>query len=425
MAQGPSKSTFLLLFLFVFIEILGFSIILPLFPYLVHEYEASPVLIGCVMAANALAQFVGAPFLGRLSDLYGRRPVLLVCIASTLGSFLLLAFAQSMTAVFLSRVLDGILGGNIALAQAYITDVTGEGERTRSLGLVGAAFGLGFIVGPALGGTLVGWHPRYPALAAALLSFINLIGAYFLLTESLTAEKMKAAQDTRKQSPSTSLLLSFSAELGTLWKCFRRPQLGLLLGFKFAYNLVFTMFESTFSLYNKNRFGLTARQSSYVLCFVALLFAMLQGGGITRLTRRISEARLIVASFFVLSFSLFFWALASSIPLLLLALVPFSLSSGALNTLINSLITKHVKSHEIGGALGITSSVGSLTRVIAPVVGSQLLQTWAEAAPGLVAAAFLLVVALYARARLPAIATVPSPPPPNHADTTAKAKKAT
>ncbi|ELR12333.1 transporter, major facilitator subfamily protein [Acanthamoeba castellanii str. Neff] len=403
MAQGPSKSTFLLLFLFVFIEILGFSIILPLFPYLVHEYEASPVLIGCVMAANALAQFVGAPFLGRLSDLYGRRPVLLVCIASTLGSFLLLAFAQSMTAVFLSRVLDGILGGNIALAQAYITDVTGEGERTRSLGLVGAAFGLGFIVGPALGGTLVGWHPRYPALAAALLSFINLIGAYFLLTESLTAEKMKAAQDTRKQSPS----------------------LGLLLGFKFAYNLVFTMFESTFSLYNKNRFGLTARQSSYVLCFVALLFAMLQGGGITRLTRRISEARLIVASFFVLSFSLFFWALASSIPLLLLALVPFSLSSGALNTLINSLITKHVKSHEIGGALGITSSVGSLTRVIAPVVGSQLLQTWAEAAPGLVAAAFLLVVALYARARLPAIATVPSPPPTNHADTTAKAKKAT
>jgi len=177
-----------------------------------------------------------------------------------------------------------------------------------------------------------------------------------------------------------SLLLSFSAELGTLWKCFRRPQLGLLLGFKFAYNLVFTMFESTFSLYNKNRFGLStrrrpilalpcasssqvsalivssfflllaaARQSSYVLCFVALLFAMLQGGGITRLTRRISEARLIVASFFVLSFSLFFWALASSIPLLLLALVPFSLSSGALNTLINSLITKHVKSHEIGG----------------------------------------------------------------------------
>lgn len=237
-------------------------------------------------------------------------------------------------------------------------------------------------------------------------------GAYFLLTESLTAEQMKAAQDTRKQSPSVLSHSPFSLlsprflllTLLTFLVLVNVGMLARLLSF-FPFRRSWTPFgsasegrssasswassspttssspcskapspsttridsvsvrgaaplalpcasSSQVSALIVSSFFLllaAARQSSYVLCFVALLFAMLQGGGITRLTRRISEARLIVASFFVLSFSLFFWALASSIPLLLLALVPFSLSSGALNTLINSLITKHVKSHEIGG----------------------------------------------------------------------------
>ena len=186
------------IFAVVFVDLLGFSLILPLLPYYAEKYGATPAVVGLLVASYALAQLIGAPLLGRLSDRYGRRPVLLVSIAGTALGFLLLAFAEPIAGLFggsnaaviavlfLSRILDGLTGGNLSVAQAYITDVTDVKNRAKSLGMIGAAFGLGFIIGPVIGGVLSQWGYALPAFVAAGLATANLIAVYFFLPESLT-----------------------------------------------------------------------------------------------------------------------------------------------------------------------------------------------------------------------------------------------
>ena len=196
------NSRLLTIFIIVFVDLLGFGLILPLLPYYADSYGATPVIVGLLVASYAAAQLIGAPLLGRLSDRLGRRPVLLLSVAGTFVGFLLLGFAaplgqllanwvapQAVNAVilgvlFLSRILDGLTGGNITVAQAYIADVTDEQNRAKGLGLIGAAFGLGFIIGPAAGGALSQWGYGTPAFVAAAVSFSNLIAIFFLLPES-------------------------------------------------------------------------------------------------------------------------------------------------------------------------------------------------------------------------------------------------
>jgi len=200
-----------LILLYVFVDVLGFSLILPLLPFYAETFGASPTLVGLLLGANALAQLIGAPIIGRLSDRYGRRPMLLVSIAGTLLSFLLLGFANSLAMLFLSRILDGLLGGNVSLAQAYITDLTDEKERASGLGLIGAGFGLGFMIGPALGGRLsAGGNYGLPAFAAAGMALVNLIGVLLWLPESLPVEKR------RKADPKKSRELSLRAMVQAL-----------------------------------------------------------------------------------------------------------------------------------------------------------------------------------------------------------------
>ena len=186
------------IFAVVFVDLLGFSLILPLLPYYAEKYGATPAVVGLLVASYALAQLIGAPLLGRLSDRYGRRPVLLVSIAGTVLGFLLLGFAEPIAALFggsdaavlavlfFSRILDGLTGGNLSVAQAYITDVTDVKNRAKALGLIGAAFGLGFIIGPVIGGVLSQWGYALPAFVAAGLATANLIAVYLFLPESLT-----------------------------------------------------------------------------------------------------------------------------------------------------------------------------------------------------------------------------------------------
>jgi DHA1 family tetracycline resistance protein-like MFS transporter len=197
------NSRLLTIFLIVFIDLLGFSLILPLLPYYAESYGATPTVVGLLVASYAAAQLIGAPLLGRLSDRLGRRPVLLLSVAGTFAGFLLLGFADPLGrliagliapnaanvfiigVLFFSRILDGITGGNITVAQAYITDVTDDQNRARGLGMIGAAFGLGFIIGPAAGGALSKWGYSLPAFVAAAISFINILMILSFLPESL------------------------------------------------------------------------------------------------------------------------------------------------------------------------------------------------------------------------------------------------
>jgi DHA1 family tetracycline resistance protein-like MFS transporter len=375
-----------LIFVFVFIDVLGFSLILPLLPYYAETFAATPTVVGLLLGANAVTQLISAPIIGRLSDRYGRRPMLILSIAGTVASFLMLGLANSLWMLFASRILDGLLGGNISLAQAYITDVTDEKNRARGLGIIGASFGLGFIFGPALGGTLSGGgNYGRPALAAAALSALNLLSVLAWLPESLPSE--------RRAEMAHSPRAAFTAR--ALWEALNRPCVGPLLHVSLFYGLAFTVFQTVFSLFAQKRLGLDAQATSYVFTYVGLLIVAIQGGGMGLLTKRFSEKQLIFGGSVLLALSLLAWALTPTLWLLLVVLAPLALAGGVLNVAINAALTKSVYPEEVGGTLGLSAALGSLDRVISPIVGAFLLDNVSAAAPGVLGALLMAWLVSY------------------------------
>lgn len=397
------------IFVIVFIDLLGFSLILPLLPFYAEAYSATPALVGLLVASYAAAQLIGAPLLGRLSDRYGRRPILLVSVFGTAMGFLLLGLAEPLGIfltglmpaalvtenvgtfqnhlilglLFLSRIVDGLTGGNISVAQAYITDITDEQNRAKGLGLIGAAFGLGFIIGPAVGGILSRWGYAVPAFVAAGIAFLNLIAIFIWLPESLSAQQRAGI------SRHTRSVLSLKA----LGPALSRPRLGPLLYIRFFFALAFGTFESVFVLYAQYRLGLTAETTGYILTYVGILIVIVQGGGIGWLTARYSEPQLTLSAVTLMTVSLLAWAFVPNVTMLLVVLVPLALAGGTFNAIINSLISKSVYAEEVGGVLGLSASLESLTRVIGPSVGGLLLGqlgTWAPGVFGAILVAWLI-----------------------------------
>lgn len=383
--------------LVVFIDLLGFSLILPLLPYYADRYGANDVVTGFLVASYAVMQLVGAPLLGRLSDRVGRRPVLLVSVAGTSFGFLLLALAdpvggflarsfapQAANAfvvfvLFISRMVDGLTGGNISVAQAYITDVTDEKNRARGLGLIGAAFGLGFIIGPATGGVLSQWGYAVPAWVAMGLTLANLGLIYFWLPESLSKEQ-RAEIEAAKRPP---------MNLRALWAALRRPYSGALLTTRFFFGLAFSLFQTIFSLYALRRFNLSARDTGFVLTYVGVLSVVVQGYLVGKLTDRYRDDLLIPVAVVVMAFSLLAWAWAPSVIWLLVVLTPTAVSGGVLNTLLTSTLTKAVHRDEVGGILGLGASLDSATRIVAPIIGGTLIGWLGTFGPGIFGAVVL------------------------------------
>ncbi|HEX2995449.1 MAG TPA: MFS transporter, partial [Anaerolineales bacterium] len=322
--------------LVVFIDLLGFSLILPLLPYYAETFKASQTVTGILIASYAFMQLIGAPILGRLSDRFGRRPVLLLSVFGTFVGFLLLGFANALWILFVSRILDGLTGGNLSVAQAYISDVTDEKNRSKGLGMIGAAFGLGFIVGPVTGGLLSQWGYAVPAFVAAGVSFLNLLLIYTWLPESLTEEKR--SQMTEKRPPIT---------LSALLVAFRRPFTGSILITRFFFGLAFAIFQTIFSLYALQKFNLSARDTGFVLTYVGVLSVIVQGFLVGRLTGRYREDILITVSVVLMGISLLGWALAPSVLWIYIIMTPTALSGGLLNTLLSSTLTKAVAPQEI------------------------------------------------------------------------------
>ncbi len=362
--------------LIVFIDLLGFSLILPLLPYYAETFKASEFVTGLLVAAYAAAQLIGAPVLGRLSDRFGRRPLLLASIFGTFVGFILLGVANTLWMLFAARIIDGFTGGNLSIAQAYIADVTDAKNRSKGLGMIGAAFGLGFIIGPVTGGFLSQWGYAVPAFVAAAMSLINLALIYFWLPESLTAEKRASMTDKKP-----------AVTLGALLTALKRPFTGPLLITRFFFGLAFAIFQTIFSLYTLAKFNLSASNTGLILTYVGILAVITQGFLIGRITKKFREDVLIVACAALMAVSLVGWALAPSIIALLIVLTPTALAGGILNTLLSSTLTKAVAPQEVGGILGLSASVESSTRIFAPIIGGALLQglgTWAPGAFGAV-----------------------------------------
>jgi len=410
-----NKRLFSIIFV-VFIDLLGFSLILPLLPYYAEKYGATEFVTGLLVASYALMQLIGAPLLGRLSDRFGRRPILLASVLGTFVGFLLLGFADPIGSalakafdpqaanlfvlgiLFLSRMVDGLTGGNLSVAQAYISDVTDAQSRSKGLGMIGAAFGLGFIIGPASGGLLSQWGYAVPAFVASVLSFSNLMLIFFWLPESLTAEKR--AQMTEKRPAIT---------LGALLAALRRPFTGSLLTTRFFFGLAFAIFQTIFSLYALNKFNLQVRDTGLILTYVGVLSVFVQGFLIGRLTQRFQEDKLILFSGVLMTISLVGWALTPSVLWLLVVLTPTAIAGGILNTLLSSTLTKAVQPQEIGGILGFSASIESSTRILAPILGGYLLQslgTWSPGAFGAVVMAGLSVYIFFTIFNHPIAATL-------------------
>jgi len=378
------------IFLIVFIDLLGFSLILPLLPFYAETFGADPIMIGLLVAVYAAAQFFSAPLLGRISDRFGRRPVLLISIAGNMIAFIILGFAHSLAVLFVARTLAGIFGGNLSVAQAYITDVTDEKNRLRGLGLIGAAFGLGFIMGPALGGMLSQFGFGVPSFLAAGLSIVNLLLVALWLPESLTADKIATLSDHHRPA------INISDLMNTL----KQPGIGPLLQNRFWFALAFNLFTSVFALYAQYRLNFDSRQTGYLLAYIGFLSVIVQGVLVGRITKKIDDKTLLFSMTLLMSIGLLGWAFIQTLGWLMLDLAILAFAGGMFNTIINSAISKAVAPIEVGGTLGLASSLESATRVFAPSLGGLLIQTINTGAPGIFGAAILAVLAVFTYFRL-------------------------
>lgn len=352
-----------ILFLIVVIDLIGFGLVIPLLPFYAERYGASPEEVTVLMAIFSLMSMLAAPLWGRLSDRVGRRPVLMASMAAAALAYIWMAFADALWMLFAARAFAGACAGNIAAAQAYIADVTPPEKRARGMGMIGAAFGLGFIIGPALGGLVAGNDARTadlesPALIAAGLSALAFLGVIVLLKESLPA----GLQARAARSRATVLLEAFG-----------RPVLSRLLVVFFLVILAFAGMESTFAMWASRQFGWGPAQVGYLFTYVGLLSAVMQGGLIGPLTRRFGEERLMLTGLVLIGFGLLCLPVARSLAALLPAVTALAVGMGMMQPSLNSLISRRGGgAGEQGEIMGVAQSVGSLSRVLGPVIAGAL-----------------------------------------------------
>lgn len=378
------------LFLIVFIDLLGFGIIIPQLPFYGVHFGASPAVVTWLMACYSLAQFVMSPVLGRLSDRIGRRPVLLVSMACSCLAYIWLGFAGALWMLFAARLMAGAGAGNIAAAQAYVTDITNPETRAKGMGMIGAAFGLGFTVGPWLGGVVAGANPtaedlQRPAFLAAGLSALAFILVIAILKESLPETGPLAPRASRWELARSSM---------------GRPTLRLLILLFFAITAAFAGMETTFALWTKDAFGWGPEQVGWLFFFVGCVLIVVQGGVIGPLSRRLGEARLVLIGSAAIALGLGTITLSANLPILLFASACLAVGMGLLNPSITSLISRQAATEERGGVMGVAQSGASLARVVGPAVAGPLFELIGRNAPYYGGALVMLLVLAFAL-RLP------------------------
>ena len=379
-----------ILFLIVFIDLLGFGIIIPQLPFYGVHFGASPAAVALLMSCYSFAQFFMSPVLGRLSDRIGRRPVLMVSMACSCLAYVWLGFASALWMLFGARLLAGAGAGNLAAAQAYITDVTSPEARAKGMGMIGAAFGLGFTLGPWLGGVVAGANPtaadlQRPAFLAAALSALAFILVIALLKESLTRTGVPARRASRWDLAKSSM---------------GRPMLRLLILLFFAITAAFSGMETTFALWTKEAFGWGPAQVGWLFFFVGCVLIVVQGALIGPLSRRLGEARLVLIGAASIAVGLFMITVSANLALLLVASACLALGMGLLNPSINSLISRQAGVDERGGVMGVAQSGASLARVVGPAIAGPLFELIGRNAPYYAGALVMLGVLGFAL-RLP------------------------
>ncbi|HYX26153.1 MAG TPA: MFS transporter [Thermoanaerobaculia bacterium] len=369
----------LTVFLTILLDLVGFGMILPLLPFYAQTFQATPVQIGLLFSSYSLTQLVFAPLLGRLSDRVGRRPILLASITGSVAAYLLFAAAPNFAVLLAARSLAGVAAANYGIAQAYMADVSLPEERSKAMGLVGAAFGLGFVLGPALGGILAQAGDRAVPLTAAVLSGANLLVAFFGLPESLSPEVRGRVRGSWFDLSDLLVVLRDS------------PLRGLMLLF-FLVMFCFSMMEATLALFCQQRFHYGVRQTSWLFVFVGVILVVVQGGLLGRLVKRYGERSLILSGIVLMAAGLVLLP-SSQLWLLLVSLGLLAVGQGVHNPSSLGLLSRLTDESSQGSTIGLSRSFGAVARILGPSAGTLLFV--AGAAWPFWAASGLMVVALF------------------------------
>jgi MFS transporter, DHA1 family, tetracycline resistance protein len=397
------RSPLTIIFITIFIDLLGFGLVLPALPFYAESYGATPLTVGLLSMSYSLMQFLFAPLWGRISDRIGRRPVILMSLAGSCVAFLVFGLARSLTMLFVARSLAGMItSASLPAAQAFIADSTTPENRARGMGLIGAAFGLGFIFGPAVGGLLTKCGYGTPALVASSLAGLNFVWAYLQLPESLHHEKRRI--NPHYLSPS-QLKLTFGD-----------PRLAFLIAIFFMHIFAFSKMESTFALFNEHQVGLGAFGVGALLAEVGVIAAFIQGVMIGRLTKWFGEIRLLIWGVFLMGAGLLLTALVHTLLGMILVVPLYALGAALSNPALGSLISRSASPERQGITLGTSQGIGALGRVLGPVVGTWLFQKFSPAAPYFSGAVLMAIVWIISMVRLRAVVE----PVLNHAQAVAE-----
>jgi DHA1 family tetracycline resistance protein-like MFS transporter len=355
--RAPANRALVFIFLTVFLDLLGVGILVPVIPYIVAEFRSDALTVGLLSLTFAAAQFLASPVLGAISDRVGRRTVLLLSVFGTGVGYFIFGFAGTLWLLFLARLLDGFTGGNISTAQAYIADVSPPEDRAKNFGLVGAAFGLGFIIGPALGGILSHWSLRAPAFAAGILSLVTMTLGYFILPESLPPAK-------RVRTP---FRLTDLHPLGHLGEAIRRPGVRRIFVAFFAISFAMAGLQSNYAVYTREQFGLGPQGTAWLFTMVGIISVVVQGGLLRRIPTSGRERAIAMGGLSVMALGFAGTAFAPAVLWLYPATALLAFGNASAAPMLTAEVSRSVSAAEQGTILGSMQSVASLTRILGPL----------------------------------------------------------
>ena len=383
-----NKKALGIIFVIVFMDLVGFGMIIPLSTFLAKDLGASPLEIGLLMTIYSLMQFIFSPFWGKLSDRVGRRPILLLSLFGSSTSYLFYAFSTELWMLYASRALAGFFGANISTAMAYIADVTDKDSRSKGMGLIGAAFGMGFVLGPFLGGVLgdlgnkispeAPFGMNFSALVASVICFLNFFVAIKVLKESLSKEAREKIKPRKSR-------------FETLSKYITKPVIGQLLVISLFSTLAMAHMESTLFLYVKERFDWSLSFASYGFAYIGIMMVFTQGYLIRKLMPKYGERKLLAIGLVMATFGMAGISLTEGVWSMLLVQTVLAIGVGLLNPSLLGSISLSGDDSEQGEVMGVNQSMSALGRIIGPAIGGLVYQQIGKNVPYFFAASLMLV----------------------------------
>jgi multidrug resistance protein len=392
------RSPLFLMAFTIFIDFTGFGLVIPLLPFWAQHLGANAVGVGLILTLYALAQFIFTPMLGSLSDRYGRRPVIIASLIIEAIAFALSALANTLPLLFFARFIGGVGSSNIGSAQAVVSDVTPPEGRARGMGLIGAAIGMGFVVGPAIGGVLAPLGSAIPFWVAAVVAVVNTLLVTLFLPE--TRKREVATAGTHAKNEGFSMLLAG-------WKqALRYPIVARLAIMSLLFNVAFTAMEAIYPLFSQHVFGWTAMQNGYIFTYVGIIVVIMQGGLVGQLVKRFGERSLLIAGLIMLAIGLGLLPWSTQLGLMLVALGILSAGDGAVTPTISTLLSFASPETAQGETLGFAQGLSGLGRIVGPLIAGSFYAFAGPGSPFLISAGLVIVALLIALPGLPVSKTV-------------------